>query len=302
VHTTRRGLAVFAAGCFTLSWGCFSYAAPRLGIEARLAELADQAEAPLWYGMAATLTGLVAAHLIQTWRNHRGHPRPAEHQGTARSTQESRPSGVGDLWWWKSALRPALPKPVPLLGDDVSQPIRPTQLAQNGKLSAPHLLGESAMSTAIVTLELRATGTGPRGHAVEIWVDFYYLPTDPYAINLVISEAGHGRERLDGGTPWLVSREVLDTAVNRDTPAGMGDFTATPWAANRTRLSLSGLDQDSDEDRVFHIILPTRALARFLRRTFAMVPAGQEPASMDLDGALDRLFGVQADHNHPTGD
>lgn len=111
---------------------------------------------------------------------------------------------------------------------------------------------------------------------------FRYDPTDPYAVHVTFHT-----EPDPQTTTWTFARELLATGI--DQPAGLGDVRIwpSPWLTplgDRVNLALASPDGEAQLD------LPRAALHRFLRRTYVIVPRGQETDHQDLDAALNHLL------------
>src|SRR5690606_4237851 len=84
---------------------------------------------------------------------------------------------------------------------------------------------------------------------------------------------------------WSFARELLVTGL--DEPAGIGDVRVWPWTTPRgdfVALALSSPDGNA----LFEV--PRSVLVRFLRRTYVVVPRGQETDHLDVDAAVVRLL------------
>jgi hypothetical protein len=102
-------------------------------------------------------------------------------------------------------------------------------------------------------------------------VSLRYDAADPYAVH---ASFHYGNETVT----WSLARDVLANGL--DEPAGAGDVLVWPWSSPRgdfVALSLSSPDGCA----LFEI--ERSILVRFLRRTYAVVPRGQESDHVDLD-------------------
>ena len=122
-----------------------------------------------------------------------------------------------------------------------------------------------------------------------------YDADDPFAVRIAFgdaTDAGSGPDP-DGGITWLLSRELLQTGLDR--PAGDGDVRLWPARGAGDGLYLH-LRAPSGE-ALFEV--SRASVAAFLRGTEALVPTGQESAHLTLDAELHLLLsGGGAD---PTG-
>lgn len=113
-------------------------------------------------------------------------------------------------------------------------------------------------------------------------VQFRYGSTDPYAVQILVP---------DGGRVWTweVARELLE--AGRRKAAGDGLVRVYP-AIFDGRLTVVLEFLSEGEFRPFAI--SARALAKFLRRSYELVPQGAEAAHGSLDEALERCLTSRA--------
>lgn len=133
---------------------------------------------------------------------------------------------------------------------------------------------------------------GPGEVTVPLMADLYYSCEDPYAVTMSL-DAGMG-DPID----WTFARDLLTGALHG--PEGLGDVRAWPCAA----LPEAEADADADADageKFLSIALASpdgyavfetdaAGIEAFLDRTYALVPAGQESAQVDLDAELAELL------------
>jgi len=113
-----------------------------------------------------------------------------------------------------------------------------------------------------------------------------YEAADPFAVRIGFGEPG---EPADDGITWLLGRELLAAALER--PAGDGDVRLWPARTSGDVLYLH-LRAPSGE-ALFELSRAT--VAAFLQQTEALVPSGQETASLDVDEELAVLLSGGAD-------
>jgi hypothetical protein len=133
----------------------------------------------------------------------------------------------------------------------------------------------------VIEVETSLRPVGPNADIMPNWAHLRYDPADPYAVHLSFDHD----ESYETVT-WSFARELLATGL--DEPAGIGDLRLFPWRGPRGEfiaLSLSSPDGSA----LFEVA--RSVLARFLRRTYAAVPRGQETEHLDIDGALAWLLG-----------
>jgi hypothetical protein len=123
-----------------------------------------------------------------------------------------------------------------------------------------------------------------------------YDAADPFAVRIAFGDVGDENGTVDvdeAGIAWLVSRELLQTGLDR--PSGEGDVRVWP-AHGASDVLFLHLRAPSGE-ALFELSRAT--VAGFLRETETLVPSGSESAMLALDEELQALLsGGGAD---PTG-
>ena len=117
-----------------------------------------------------------------------------------------------------------------------------------------------------ITLQL----VGPQSWT-EVPALLCYDPTDPFAVRIAFGDVGDERDLVDvdeAGIAWLVSRELLQSGLDR--PSGDGDVRVWP-AHGATDVLFLHLRAPSGE-ALFELSRAT--VAAFLRQTEALVPLG----------------------------
>ncbi|GAA1011899.1 SsgA family sporulation/cell division regulator [Streptomyces thermogriseus] len=118
------------------------------------------------------------------------------------------------------------------------------------------------------------------GRELPVPATLRYVSTDPLAVHLDFPP----EVALDGeGVTWTFSRDLLEEGLQRQ--AGDGDVRLWPSDAFRTVLELHS---------PFGLALlrfETPELRRFLLRSHAVVPPGQEDLTKVVDRGLSSLFG-----------
>lgn len=121
----------------------------------------------------------------------------------------------------------------------------------------------------------------PDGGSATAPVTLRYDPAEPYAVHFLF----HFDDEI---VPWTFARELL--TVGLDEPAGIGDVRVWPWATSRGDfLALTLCSPDGNA--LYEI--PRTVIARFLRRTYTVVPRGRETEHLDVDKALAQFFPAQ---------
>ena len=107
-----------------------------------------------------------------------------------------------------------------------------------------------------------------------------YASTDPLAVHLDFP----GEVALDGqGATWTFARGLLEAGLRG--PAGDGDVHIWPCGPERTVVELHS------PHGMALLQFDTPALHRFLLRTYAAVPAGEEDLEAVVERGLSALFG-----------
>ncbi|MFE0512305.1 SsgA family sporulation/cell division regulator [Streptomyces sp. NPDC058964] len=125
----------------------------------------------------------------------------------------------------------------------------------------------------------RASLVTPEDREVPVPATLRYTSEDPLAVFIDFPP----ESTLDGAcVTWTFARSLLDDGLSA--PAGRGDVHI--WPCGRTRTVLE-----------FHspyglalLQFDTPALRRFLLRTYAVVPAGQEDLGAVVERGLSALF------------
>ena len=111
-------------------------------------------------------------------------------------------------------------------------------------------------------------------------VDLIYLTDDPYAVRIVFLSEDHPGDSI----AWTVSREQLHQGLIE--PVGMGDVYCGPVARPPDTMLLTLKNDETAQD----FWVPAGTLARFLDRTYALVPPGDESRFLDLDSTIAKLL------------
>ncbi|MFC8247889.1 SsgA family sporulation/cell division regulator [Streptomyces chartreusis] len=107
-----------------------------------------------------------------------------------------------------------------------------------------------------------------------------YHSWDPYSVHASFSVKGCA------AVNWLFARDLLAEGMVR--PSGLGDVRIWPGGAGQSGLVC--LELSSPEGRAL-LTVPVEVVAPWLGRTYHLVPAGFEAASLDLDSELSWLLG-----------
>ncbi|MFD4633885.1 SsgA family sporulation/cell division regulator [Streptomyces sp. NPDC058284] len=126
----------------------------------------------------------------------------------------------------------------------------------------------------------RARLVTPEGRERALPVVLRYSAEDPLAVQMTFpSEAS-----LDGvEVTWIFARQLLEDGLSA--PAGSGDVHIWPCGRAQTVLEFHA------HQGLALVQFDKITLRRFLVRSYAVVPAGGEEESLDLDTGLSRLLG-----------
>jgi hypothetical protein len=154
-------------------------------------------------------------------------------------------------------------------------------------------------SRASVSAELSlglVNGSGPEHTIMPLMAGLHYASADPYAIRMAF-HVGTGEP-----VEWALSRDLLAAALV--SPQGIGDVRAWPSAAPGGPAA-GGAEEETaagpQAARVLHLEMSSpfghaqfqasaAAVAAFLQKTYAIVPAGRESDFLDFDAELTELL------------
>lgn len=133
------------------------------------------------------------------------------------------------------------------------------------------------VSTVTCQLEVQLQVSGDA--SVPVPVTLRYEAHDPYAVHATF-ETG-----AEEGVSWTFARELLAQGVLR--AAGEGDVRV--WPSWRSGLDVVYVALASPDGEAL-LEAPAAALVSFLRRTYVVVPVGDESAHLDLDSTVEALL------------
>jgi hypothetical protein len=122
----------------------------------------------------------------------------------------------------------------------------------------------------------------------------FYSGSDPYAVRMAFHVG------TDEPVEWIFARDLLAAGI--ESRQGEGDVHVWPSPGSCSQssdLDLTGAAQSGE--KVLNIELsspfgqahfeaPAQAMAAFLRRTYQIVPAGQESGHIDIEAELNDLL------------
>jgi hypothetical protein len=138
------------------------------------------------------------------------------------------------------------------------------------------------MNPTTASAELAFRLIVPQQTIVPLVASLYYSSEDPYAIRVAFHVG------LDEPVEWIFARELLSNGLkDRD---GIGDVRVWPApgqggaAGQVLHIELSSPFGEA------HFEAPTRDVSDFLRRTYRIVPAGEESGFVDVEAELTDLL------------
>jgi hypothetical protein len=146
-------------------------------------------------------------------------------------------------------------------------------------------------SRASVSAELSLGLVGPEHTIVPLMAGLHYASADPYAIRMAF-HVGTGEP-----VEWTLSRDLLAAALV--SPQGTGDLRAWPSAAPEDPAAAGA--RQGIAAGLLHLEMSSpfgharfqasaAAIAGFLQKTYAIVPAGRESDFLDFDDELTELL------------
>jgi Streptomyces sporulation and cell division protein, SsgA len=139
------------------------------------------------------------------------------------------------------------------------------------------------MDSSMVSAELGVWLVLPEQKIMPLVARLFYSHEDPYALSMVF-EAG-----LDKPIEWSFARDLL--AMGIEGREGLGDVTVWPSADSEGGAPGSVLHIElSSPFGQAHFEAPAREISDFLRRTYQIVPAGEEGGHLDIEAELNDLL------------
>jgi hypothetical protein len=145
-------------------------------------------------------------------------------------------------------------------------------------------------SRAEVSADLRLGLIGPEHTIVPLLASLHYTGQDPYAIRIAFHVG------TDEPVEWTLARDLLAAALHAR--EGIGDIQAWPSTAPGDPAAEEGAGAARG---ILNIVMtspfgraqfeaPAAAVASFLRRSYRIVPAGEESLFIDFDAELTELL------------
>jgi Streptomyces sporulation and cell division protein, SsgA len=149
-------------------------------------------------------------------------------------------------------------------------------------------------SSTTISAELGLKLVVPQQTIVPLVASMFYSGSDPYAVRMAFHVG------TDEPVEWIFARDLLAAGI--ESRQGEGDVHVWPSAgscAETSDLDLTGTPEPGE--RVLNIELsspfgqahfeaPAQAMSAFLRRTYQIVPAGQESSYIHIEAELNDLL------------
>jgi len=152
----------------------------------------------------------------------------------------------------------------------------------------------SKSSSTTISAELGLRLVVPQQTIVPLVASMFYSGSDPYAVRMAFHVG------TDEPVEWIFARDLL--AAGLESRQGEGDVQVWPSpgsCAEPGGLELTGAARAgelvlnielSSPFGQAHFEAPAQAMSAFLRRTYQIVPAGQESSYIDIEAELNDLL------------
>jgi Streptomyces sporulation and cell division protein, SsgA len=149
---------------------------------------------------------------------------------------------------------------------------------------------QSMNTSGIVSTELGLVLVAPEDTIVPLMASLHYTCRDPYAIKMAFHIG------TDEPVEWTFARDLLEAALH--SREGIGDVQAWPSPApgesadeaeTATGSGILNIAMSSPFGQA-EFQAPAEDVASFLRRTYEVVPVGDESRYVDFDAELSQLL------------
>lgn len=139
------------------------------------------------------------------------------------------------------------------------------------------------MDSSTVSAELGVRLVLPEQAAIPLAASIVYSREDPYAVHIAFHIG------LDEPIEWIFARDLLSPGIGEH--EGLGDVRVwlSAGSENGGPGSVLNLELSSPFGRA-HFEVPARNVSGFLRRTYQLVPPGEESKHIDVEAGLDDLL------------
>ena len=135
-------------------------------------------------------------------------------------------------------------------------------------------------SSRTVSAELGLRLVVPQQTIVPLVASLYYSSDDPYAIRIAFHVG------LDEPVEWIFARDLL--AAGAEHREGHGDVTVWP-SADDAGSAILNIELSSPFGQA-HFEAPIKEISDFLKRTYAIVPGGEETDFVNVDAEIADLL------------
>ena len=149
----------------------------------------------------------------------------------------------------------------------------------------------NSSSSTTVSAELGLRLVVPQQTIVPLVASLYYSGNDPYAVRMAFHVG------TDEPVEWIFARDLLAAGI--DSRQGDGDVQVWPSAgscAEDDEIAEAVADESvlnielSSPFGQAHFEAPAEEMAGFLKRTYQVVPAGEETGFIDIESELNDLL------------
>jgi hypothetical protein len=149
-------------------------------------------------------------------------------------------------------------------------------------------------SSTTISAELGLRLVVPQQTIVPLVASMFYSGSDPYAVRMAFHVG------TDEPVEWIFARDLLAAGI--ESRQGEGDVHVWPSSGSGSLSADLGLPGSAEPgEKVLNIELsspfgqahfeaPAQAMAAFLRRTYQIVPPGQESDHIDIEAELNDLL------------
>ncbi|HLH81720.1 MAG TPA: SsgA family sporulation/cell division regulator [Trebonia sp.] len=138
-------------------------------------------------------------------------------------------------------------------------------------------------NSSTVSAELGLRLVVPQQTVVPLVASLYYSREDPYAIRIAFHVG------LDEPVEWIFARDLLAMGIKGR--EGLGDVHVWPsdGSAGGAPGSVLNIELSSPFGQA-HFEAPAKEISAFLRRTYQVVPAGEESDHVNVEAELNDLL------------
>jgi Streptomyces sporulation and cell division protein, SsgA len=138
-------------------------------------------------------------------------------------------------------------------------------------------------SSSTVSAELGLRLVVPQQPIVPLVASLFYSREDPYAIRIAFHVG------LDKPVEWILARDLLSMGI--EGREGIGDVHVWPSAGSEGGWPGSVLNIElSSPFGQAHFEAPVKEISGYLRRTYQIVPTGDESDHVDVEAELTDLL------------